>query len=80
VKDIFEVKATIRDHFNILGDAIRSGYPIFIIVEDIEQEALATFEVNILRGSLKNAVFKAWGLVNTRASTLMILQSRPKVL
>ena len=36
MKDIFEVKATARDLFNILGDAIRSGYPIFIIAEDIE--------------------------------------------
>ncbi|KAJ8747736.1 hypothetical protein K2173_014511 [Erythroxylum novogranatense] len=31
-----------RDLINILEDAIRGGYPIVIIAEDIEQEALAT--------------------------------------
>jgi len=43
-----------------------------IIVEDIEQEVVATFKVNILRGSLKIVVFKAQGSVNTRANTLEI--------
>jgi len=83
VKDIFKVKAIARDLFNILGgairsgypklilqsilrDAIRSGYPKLIIVEYTEQEAVATFKVNILRGSLKIALFKAWRLVNTK--------------
>ncbi|GLT66287.1 hypothetical protein SLA2020_386580 [Shorea laevis] len=31
-----------RDLVHILEDAIRGGYPILIIVEDIEQESLAT--------------------------------------
>jgi len=80
VKDIFEVKATTRDLFNIRRDAIRNGYLILIIVKDAEQEAVTTFELNILKGSLKIAVLKARGLVNARASTLIILQSRLEVL
>jgi len=43
-----------------------------IIVEDIKQEAIETFKVNILRGSLKIVVFKAWGSVNRSANTLEI--------
>ena len=80
VKDIFEVKDTTRDLFNIRRDAIRNGYLILIIVKDAEQEAVTTFELNILKGSLKIAVFKARGLVNAKASTLIILQSRLEVL
>lgn len=45
--------STARDIVGILEAAVRGGFPLMIMAEDIEQEALATMVVNKLRGTLK---------------------------
>lgn len=59
-----------RDLINVLEDAIRGGYPIIIVAEDIEQEALATLVVNKLRGALKIAALKAPGFGERKSQYL----------
>ncbi|CAI0432334.1 unnamed protein product [Linum tenue] len=59
-----------RDLVSVLEDAIRSGFPIVIVAEDIEQEALATLVVNKLRGALKIAALKAPGFGERKSQYL----------
>lgn len=48
-----------KEMFKILDNAVKEKYPILIVAEGIEQEALAPVIRNKLRGVLKAAAIKA---------------------
>jgi chaperonin GroEL len=58
--------ANAKEMVGILETAIRENFPILIMAEDIEQEALATLVVNKLRGNLKVIAVKTPGFGERR--------------
>jgi len=59
-----------RDIVGVLEDAIKGGFPILVIAEDIEQEPLATLVVNKIRGALKVVAMKAPGFGERKSQYL----------
>ena len=62
--------ATLNDILPLLEQVIKGASSLLVIAEDVEAEALATFIVNAVRGTLKSCVVKAPGFGDRRKAML----------
>ena len=68
---LFDKKiSNIRELIPVLEAVSKSGKPLLIVAEDVEQEALATLIINNARGTVKTCAIKAPGFGDRRKAML----------
>ncbi len=62
--------SSLKDLLPLLEEVVKSGQPLLVIAEDLDNDTLATLVINNIRGSLKTCAVKAPGFGAQRQAVL----------